>query len=406
VNAPWREGNRVDLLENGEEFFPRVLELVASARSSIYIETFILCDDCVGRDLSQALVAAAARGVAIDVLADGFGSDGLPPAYRATLAEAGIRLHLFEPRRRIFGVRTNLLRRMHRKITLIDARVALLGGINYCSDHLVEQGEDKLHDFAVEVEGPVVADIVDFVQRSATSPSLPRLRWWQRRGARRAAPVASAPMQAVGEAKVKFVTRDNHRHRSDIEREYRDAIRGANDQVTIANAYFFPGYRLLRDLRDAARRGARVTVIVQGKPDMRIVTVVARWLYHYLVPAGVRVLEYCERPLHAKVATIDRDWSTVGSSNLDPLSLSLNLEANVVIRDAAFREALQSKLQRLIDCGCEPVTLKSVPARTPWRILASAIVFHFLRHFPRWAEAFPSARPRIEPAPGNRRVTG
>jgi cardiolipin synthase len=392
----WREGNRVDLLENGEEFFPRVHKLIEEARTSVYVETFILADDCVGRELRETLIAAAGRGVEVDVLADGFGSDGLPEEFVKGLTGAGARLHLYEPRRRLFGRRTNVFRRMHRKIVLIDGRIALLGGINFCKDQLVREGPDSLHDYAVEIEGPVVDDIRAFVQRSPSAPdvSLPTRRWWHWRGRRQRAPLPSAP--TAGTALVKFVTRDNHGHRGDIEREYRIALRAAKREIVIANAYFFPGYRVLRDIRCAARRGVSVALIVQGKPDMPIVSVVARWLFHYLVPAGVRVYEFCERPLHAKVAVVDGRWSTVGSSNLDPLSLSLNLEANVFIDDVAFHDELHARLQRLIECSCRPVTPDRVPPHTMLRAIGNWFVFHFLRHFPRWAGWIPAHRPRIE----------
>lgn len=405
MKAQWREGNRVDLLENGEEFFPRVQQRIAEAKFRIYIETFILGEDCVGRELRDALCAAARRGVRVDVHADGFGSDPLSPEFVASLHEAGVRLHLFEPRRRIFGMRTNLFRRMHRKIALFDDRIAFIGGINFCADHLVERSADALQDFAAELEGPVVDDIRDFVERSASSPEVRlRRRWWRRR-ARIAGTTPTPASEPAGEARVKFVTRDNVRHRSDIEREYRVAIRVAQREVMIANAYFFPGYRLLRDMRHAARRGVKVTLVVQGKPDMPIVTIAARWLYQFLVPVGVRVLEFCQRPLHAKVAVVDGRWSTIGSSNLDPLSLFLNLEANVVIDDERFQAELRARLQHLIDESCTEVTAEQVPPRTAWRAATGWMLFHLLRHFPRWAGWLPAHRPRIEPGvPGQAHV--
>lgn len=386
MKRDWHPGNSVRLLENGEEFFPRVFAAIAAARTRIYIETFILADDDVGEQLRSALSAAAARGVEVDVLADGFGSEPLGADYRARLAEAGVRLHIYEPRRRLFGLRTNLFRRLHRKIVLIDGSCAFVGGINFCSDQLLGSGPRALQDYAVELHGSVVADIERFVVRSS-SAAYPA-----------AAQSHAAPLTAAGEAsaRVRFVTRDNHRHPTDIEREYRDAIQAARHEILIANAYFFPGYRLLRDLRNAARRGVSVTLVVQGNPDLPIVTVAARWLYHYLVPAGIRICEFCERPMHAKVAVIDGRWATVGSSNLDPLSLSLNLEANVVIDDAGFGAQLRRRLRDLIRDGCRSVDAARVPQRTWWRVLSGVLVFHFLRHYPRWAERIPAGRPRIE----------
>ncbi len=390
----WRDGNRIELLENGEEFFPRVLEAIAAARHSIYIETFILADDCVGKDLNAALCKARERGVEVDVLADGFGSDPLSDDYVESLRNAGVRLLLFEPQPRLFGFRTNLLRRQHRKIVVIDGRLAYIGGINFCSDHLIESGPRALQDFAVEIEGPLVQDIAEAGAELLGDLRRPR-RWWQRR--RRVTQSARQP--EAGGSRGRLVVRDNGRRRTAIEREYRLAIRMAKEEIIIANAYFFPGFRLLRDIRNAARRGVRVVLMVQGNPDMPIVTIVARWLYHYLIPAGVEIVEYCERPLHGKVAVVDRRWSTVGSSNLDPLSLALNLEANVVIDDPAFAAQLRERLQDLIENSCTRVDPDSVPRRTLWRMLLGVIVFHFLRRFPRWAAQLPAHRPRIV-APG------
>lgn len=383
MKPAWRAGNRLQLLENGEEFFPHVFAALAGANTRIYIETFILADDDVGLQLRDVLVAAAARGVAVDVLADGFGSEPLGADYRASLAAAGVRLHIYEPRARLFGMRVNLFRRLHRKIVLIDGSLAYIGGINFCRDQMLSAGPKALHDYAVALEGPVVDDMQAFAVRSvsAAHPS-PR-------------PREAAPSATAGAARVCFVTRDNHRHPTDIEREYRAAIRAAHSEILIANAYFFPGYRLLRDLRDAARRGVRVSLVVQGNPDLAIVTVIARWLYHYLVPAGVRIHEFRERPMHAKVAVIDGHWATVGSSNLDPLSLSLNLEANVLIDDAPFAGLLRARLHRLIEAGCHTVTPARVPPRTLWRTCTGLLVFHFLRHFPGWARRLRASRPLI-----------
>ncbi len=170
----WRDGNCVNLLENGEEFFPRVFEAIRQAKVRVYIETFILADDNVGIGLLDALREAAARGVEIDVLADGFGSEPLGEDYRARMAEAGVRLHIYEPRRRLFGVRTNLFRRLHRKIVLIDGELAFVGGINFCRDQLLESGPKALQDYAVELRGAVVADIEDLLMPVLEAGFAPR----------------------------------------------------------------------------------------------------------------------------------------------------------------------------------------------------------------------------------------
>ncbi|WP_143807655.1 cardiolipin synthase ClsB, partial [Pantoea septica] len=194
---------------------------------------------------------------------------------------------------------------------------------------------------------------------------------------------------------VLFVYRDNDDHRDDIEKHYLDMLRTAKEDVIIANAYFFPGYRLLREMRSAAQRGVRVRLIVQGEPDMPIVKVGAELLYNYLVDAGVEVYEYIRRPLHGKVAVQDRQWATVGSSNLDPLSLSLNLEANLIIYDRDFNQTLRDNLEQLLAKDCQRVQEDRLPPRNWWQLTKSVVVFHFLRHFPAIAGWLPAHTPLI-----------
>jgi cardiolipin synthase len=145
-----------------------------------------------------------------------------------------------------------------------------------------------------------------------------------------------------------------------------------------------------------------VRLILQGQPDMPIVKTAASMLYHRLLVAGVRVFEYCERPLHGKVAVMDDEWSTVGSSNLDPLSLALNLEANVIIRDRGFNQQLYERLEFLMRHNCRHVTLQDVGAATGWSTVRSFFAFHFTRRYPGWASWLPRHVPRLLPARGDR----
>ncbi|MBA3598591.1 MAG: cardiolipin synthase ClsB, partial [Methylibium sp.] len=400
MNSRWTDGNRFRLLENGEAFFPAVFAAIEAAEREVLIETFILFEDKVGLALHAALIAAARRGVQVDLTVDGWGSPDLSPAFIEALTAAGVHLHVFDPIWRVLGKRLNVLRRMHRKIVVIDGRLAFVGGINYSADHLADFGPLAKQDYSVECVGPIVDDIHGFactaVGRPATAlPAAPR-RWFRRRApASTAASAVADPPASAGSAQALFVTRDNHRHRTDIERHYRIAIRAARREVTIANAYFFPGYRLLRELRRAARRGVRVRLILQGEPDMPIVKFAAGMLYDNLLRAGVKIFEYCDRPLHGKVAFADDEWATVGSSNLDPLSLSLNLEANVIIRDRGFNRELRERLEHLIDNSCNEVMPDPSRARSFGRVTLGFFVFHFVRRFPGWASALPAHRPTL-----------
>ena len=384
-SSRWVPGNQFELLENGEEFFPRVFDAIAQARCEVMLETFILFDDKIGQQLHAALLAAARRGVEVHVLVDGFGSPDLSDNFVGALVEAGVHFRIFDPGTRVLGQRLNLLRRMHRKIVVVDGERGFIGGINYSADHVADFGPEAKQDYAVEVRGPLVAQMRQFTHEAVLA------RGERRRG--RTAPATGLPY--AGTAHAMFVTRDNHQHTSDIERHYRIALRSARKRVVIANAYFFPGYRFIRELRRAARRGVQVHLILQGQPDMPIVKTAASLLYDHLLRAGVRIHEYCDRPLHGKVALVDDDWSTVGSSNLDPLSLSLNLEANVIIQDRGFNAQLHRRLAHLIEHSCRQIDAPAPGRFDGIRLLRSYMVFHLMRWFPAWAGWLPRHEPTI-----------
>lgn len=382
----WRPGNRARLLENGEEFFEAAFEAVSNATREILLETFILFEDKVGLELHRRLIGAARRGVRVEMLVDGYGSPAFSPQFLAELETAGVRLRSYDAHPALLGLRLHVFRRMHRKLLAVDGAVAFVGGINYSADHLADFGPQAKQDYAVELRGPIVEDVRGFM-RSALASRGTGEPW------RPAADLGASP---AGDAEAMLLLRDNKRRSRDIELEYRRAIRSARREIVVANAYFFPGYGFLRDLREAARRGVRVSLIFQGEPDTQLALAAARSLYRHLVDAGVRIYEYCERPFHGKVALVDDDWCTVGSSNLDPLSLSLNLEANVFLRDPAFSADLRDRLNRLIRSQCKEVDAADVPRGRFWHSLTRPLLFHVLRHFPDWLGWVPAHTPKTK----------
>jgi cardiolipin synthase len=382
----WSKGNRFTLLENGEQYFPAVFEAVAAAQREVLVETFILFDDEVGRKLQAALIEVANRGVHVHLTVDGYGSPDLSDTFIGALTRAGVHLHVFDPRPRLLGMRTNIFRRMHRKIVAVDGEVAFVGGINFGADQLIASGKMAKQDYAVRIDGPLAKDIHAFASQQAAAFDGKR-PWWTLRFHNRRAD--------SNQGKAIFVFRDNDQHRDDIERHYRSAIRTAKRDILIACAYFFPGYRLLRQLRQAARRGIDVKLILQGVPDMPKAKAWATLLYPSLLQSGVKLYEYCERPLHAKVAAVDDEWVTIGSSNLDPLSLALNLEANVIIRDADFNRTLRSSLAPLLEKQCKQIDAAAFPRHGMWRVFSNFATYHCTRHFPRWAGWLPAHLPKL-----------
>jgi cardiolipin synthase len=384
----WTQGNSVRLLENGEEYYPRVFEAIDRAQKEVLIETFILFEDKIGKQLQAQLIAAAKRGAKVELVVDGYGSADFSAGFIEAMTAAGVRLHVYDPQPKFLGMRTNLFRRLHRKLVVVDGTRAFVSGMNFSYDHVRESGPSSKQDYGVEVEGPVVDDI----RRLLLQANLPRERWrpwrWRRRG-----PALPRLKGHAGNADAMLVSRDNDVHRNDIERSYRAAIRRARHDIVIANAYFFPGFRLIRNLRDAAQRGVRVRLILQGNPDKPSVRWATTTLYDYLLRAGVKIYEYCERPLHGKVAVIDDDWATVGSSNLDPLSLYLNLEANLDVRDRAFAAHLRGRLELLMQHSCKELDPRQARRRTIWRQALSLLAFHMVRRFPAWAGWLPAHTP-------------
>jgi len=334
-----RSGNRITLLEDGAEYFPELIAALDQARREIHLESYIFEPDATGMAVVEALIRAAGRGVRVKLLLDGFGARCFPPALAARLRSAGIALMFFRREFSRFRLRRYRLRRLHRKLAVVDARIAFVGGINIVDDGNTLPGAGLRHDYAVRVEGPLLEDIY---------PALRRL-WllvrWSGIGKRPrrwpALPVAQDP---VGDQVAEFLQRDNIRHRREIEEAYLAAIRSAKREILIANAYFLPGRRFRQALVDAAARGVRVVLVLQGRTDHPLFQLVERALYRYFLENRIEIHEFHASELHAKAAVIDDAWATVGSSNIDPFSLLLAREANVVVHDRAFTRQLRDSL--------------------------------------------------------------
>lgn len=344
------EGNRITLLTRGVEYFPQLEAACDEARHEIHIETYILDDDDAGQRIGAALVRAAQRGVATHMLVDGFGSKRLGRAFIEDLERAGVRFLVYRPERTPLFLGRRRLRRMHRKVAVIDARVAFVGGINIIDDMHTPGHTPPRVDYAVRVEGPLLARIYPTVKRLWSLVEFMQLGAdWHK--ARRLTPDATA----CGAQRAAFVIRDNLRHRRDIEDAYLEAIAAARSEVLIANAYFFPGLSFRRALTEAAARGVRVTLLLQGRVEYVLLHYASRALYGALLDAGICIVEYHKSFLHAKVAVIDGEWATVGSSNIDPFSLLLAREANIVVRDRAFAGQLRARLAAAMAEGARQV---------------------------------------------------
>lgn len=343
--------NQITLLQNGEAYFPAIEAALDRAVHEIYLESYIFANDNTGRRIAEALRRAAFRGVKTHVLIDGFGSNSLPKTMVDYLVTAGVMVLKFRPKISPWTLRRRRLRRLHRKIVVVDQEIAFVGGINIIDDMDMPGQTSPRYDYAVSVEGPLVKKIHDSSRRVWSRVAWTRLRpGWGRDNYRQA-----PSTEPRGRMRSAFLVRDNIRHRRDIEDAYLQAIEQAQFEIILANAYFLPGLNFRHALLDAAGRGVRVILLLQGRVEYRLLHYASHALYGSFLDAGMEIYEYHKSLMHAKVAVIDEHWATVGSSNLDPFSLLLALEANVVVDDQNFAKKLKHSLEQAIKMGARRI---------------------------------------------------
>lgn len=388
-------GHHLQLLQGGGDFFPALLAAVDAARDEVRLETYIFHFDASGERVAAALERAAARGVAVYLVMDGVGTPTVPPQWVHRFAQSGVHWQRFSPLGRWGLLIPTGWRRLHRKLCVVDAQVAFCGGINILDDHVDPHHgvlESARFDFALRVTGPLVADVrqtmVQFWSRLQFRQRLERFAlretgqnwkeaalsaWRTRAGG------TDGTQAGHGAVSAALVLRDNVRNRNRIERAYRKAIADARHEVVIANAYFLPGGKLRRALVHAARRGVRVRLLLQGRYEYFMQYHGARPVLGALLAAGVEIHEYSAGFLHAKVAVVDRHWATVGSSNLDPLSLLLAREANVIVENAPFANALRDCLLHAMRTQGRQLDVQTF-AQRPWRErLLDRVAFALMR---------------------------
>ncbi len=362
--------HRLAILRDGAQTYHAMLEAIRAARSAILFETYILRDDETGRRFAEALCERSRAGVEVSLLYDAWGSD-VSDEFLEELHAAGVRTLAYHPLRfhgRLAAFFARIYRRDHRKILVVDGTVGFTGGVNISDDYAV-WGEEKRgwRDTHLRLEGPAVAEL-----------QFRFLRAWRRH---RGAPIDERRHESRGrrpDPLVRIVGTALPGQHGAIGRVYRKSIARAQQRIRITNAYFLPTIRVIRALRHAARRGVDVRVIVAGTTDVPAVRFASRALYEAFLKAGVRIFEWHGRVLHAKTATIDGSWSTVGSSNLDTLSLRVNLEVNAVIEDAAFAAALERMFEEDL-AHCREVTMADWHARPLWERVVGGFALLFRR---------------------------
>lgn len=354
--------HRLAILRDGAQAFSAMLAAVRGAQRSICLETYILRDDGTGTRFGEALIERARAGVEVNVLYDAWGSS-VSVEYLMWLAQGGVRALAFHPVELSPTLGKTLARltlRNHRKLLIVDGRIAFTGGLNISDDYAsVSNGGRGWRDTHMRIEGPVVTELLGFFLTTWKAAEGPRVASWR-----------YPPLRPVKDPQVSVAASHLRRGRRTVRHAYGRAIREARSHIYITNAYFLPTVRLVQSLRHAAQRGVDVRVMVAGTTDVPAVLLASRSIYGLLLRSGVRLFEWEGRVLHAKTATIDHRWSTVGSSNLDRQSLRFNLEVNVIVQDPAFAGAMEAMFFQDMS-SCREITLATWEKRSLWERGAS-----------------------------------
>ncbi len=391
-------GNQITLLRSGGEYFPALLSAIEQAQIEIHLQTYIFEPDNTGLKVGDALKNAAKRGVAVYLLLDGFGSKDLPNSYVNELQASGVEVMFYRPQISPWTLKRSRLQRMHRKVSVIDGQIGFVGGINIIDDFNTPHNMSPRLDYAVQVKGPLLANIhlsVKLLWRRLYAKKLRALRIKQLNFShlttnkfKFATPdfsllqnhASQSPFgQAIGNIRAGFLLRDNLWHRRDIEDAYLTAIKSAKTEIIIANAYFLPGVRFRHALGDAAARSVRVILLLQGRVEYMLLDFASHALYSSFLKQDIEIYEYQKSFMHSKVAVIDQQWAMVGSSNIDPFSLLMSREANIEIDDANFAIQLKHELQQSIDQGSSQVTFNGWQQGHTMRRFFSWVIYGLVR---------------------------
>ena len=339
---PYSLLNKVRWIQSGSGYFKELTELINSAESEIHIQTYIFSSDHTGLQIAEALIGAARRGVNIFLLIDAYGSKQLTSTIEEQMTAAGIQI--FRYGKFYSQGRLHISRRLHRKIIVIDGKSAIVGGMNI-SDHYNDISHQPAWlDFAVILEGEIARRLRHICKSRWKGVKFPRLN-------------DEDDLKEAGFAiPVRIRRNDFVRNQNEIAVSYRQAIRQAQKSLLFIGAYFLPGGRSRRLLRDTARRGVDVRILVAEHSDVGIMGNARRYLYAWLIRNGIKVFEYRKSNVHGKVLVADKQWVTIGSFDLNNLSTFSNIELNLDINHAPFADDLSRHIEKLIDENSVQIT--------------------------------------------------
>ncbi len=402
----FQHGHKIRLLQGSDAYFSALAQAMDQAEVEIRFESYMFDFTGSAQSVAESLIRAASRGLPVFLLVDGVGTGDIPIHWQERFNASGVQWHVYNPLGRLGLLIPSRWRRLHRKLCVIDGRteqaIGFCGGINVLDDfHDPNHGalSKPRFDFSLEIQGPLVQDIMiataslwrrqSAFRQFREHPIQSAARGWSNarqllsRAAKPTAIVGRAKATSLGVLRAALLLRDNVRNRKPIEKAYLKAIGEAKQEVIIANAYFLPGGKLRAALLNAAKRGVKVRLLLQGRYEYFMQYHAAKPVYEVLLKAGVEIHEYSASFLHAKVAVIDahseKAWATVGSSNLDPLSLLLAREANVVVLDSAFACDLRLRLTHAMAEDGKAVDLQELESRAWLQRVLDRFAFGLMR---------------------------
>lgn len=331
--AVWLSGNAIQILKNGGEIYPEMLESIEKARETIHLEIYIFRSDQTGRRFAEALARKAKEGIAVKVIYDSLGSMTSSRELFLSMEKAGVEIFEYHPIAP-WNPGWRLRKRDHRKILVVDGRIGFAGGINIGNEYADSaDGGEGWRDTHIKLEGPGVRELQQIFLstwiKNKKAKSLPHPSYYP-------------DLEPAGALPVSLVASQGWKGKNQIKQAYLTGIRQARERICITNSYFVPPPSVLRELKMAAQRGVQISILVPKKSDVQLIDYASRALYAKLLRWGVRIFEWEGSILHAKTAVIDGSWSTVGSYNMDQLSFSYNLEVNVVVKGEAFGKKMEA----------------------------------------------------------------
>ena len=352
----YRGGHSIELLRSGENFFATCEKVIDEAKSYIHFQTYIVDDDTTGNRITNALIRAAKRGIRVYFLLDAYGGSSFSKNLIGNVEKAGIFFRLFSPQLITRGFQLSL--RLHHKVLLVDGEIAIIGGMNIADRY---HGKEKLKewlDFAILIKGPECAHVLFILKKLWNKAFISRRESSRER--------IHFPVEYNENVKVKVLQNNWARNKIEILKSYRSAIKHAQDHMIIFGSYFLPGRNERRLLRNASRRGVNIKIVLTSESDEPVFKRATNFLYDFILRNNITIYEYLPSNLHAKVATVDGNWSTIGSYNMNHLSDYGSVEMNADILDAGFAEQFERILQEIIEKDCRKVNFEEYIRRKTW----------------------------------------